>query len=92
MAAGVVSETILSNVMYQYIQMVRKDPSELKSRKEAKKLFAKRGAPFGNTNRLKHGGYTHEMKQLRADVHDHLRRVRAQLDAIGTQSKIVSRD
>jgi hypothetical protein len=92
MSAGVLSEKILSNAIYEYCQMVRKDPGELKSRKQEKKLFAKRGAPFGNTNRLKHGGYTNEMKQLRAHVRDHLRRARAHLDSIRTHSKRVSSD
>jgi hypothetical protein len=71
--------------------MISSSPAQLKSKKDRKKLFARRGAPIGNTNRLKHGGYAHEMKQLRADVRDHLKRVRAQLDAIGARSKNVSK-
>ena len=88
MSAGVISEEILSNVIHEYIQTVGRGSIQLKSRKEEKKVFAKRGAPFGNTNRLKTGAHTYEMKQLRADVHRYLQSARALLEKMGTHATI----
>lgn len=89
MAAGIISEAILSNTIFEYCQRLRDDPDQLKSRKKEKSAFARRGAPFGNRNRLTNGDYTLEMKQLRADVYRHVERVRALVERIDALPAVI---
>ncbi|HET7334697.1 MAG TPA: hypothetical protein VFI93_06215 [Rhizomicrobium sp.] len=43
----------------------------------------KRGAPYGNSNALKHGKFTQERRSLYAEIRSHVREGRALMETAG---------
>ena len=76
-AAGLVTSESLSRLISQHLQQVQGESGELNV--NFARFDARRGAPFGNQNRLTHGGRTQEMNELRADVRAHIEKSRASI-------------
>ena len=60
-AAGIVTSESLSQLIDQYLQHVRGESGELNV--DFARFSVRRGAPFGNQNRLTHGGRTREIER-----------------------------
>lgn len=84
--AGIASSESLSNTILQYIQWFDPKSGDLNG-KMGEILATRRGAPFGNQNRLTHGRRTRERMEFNAEIRAHIEKGKRLISTIGAEQR-----